>query len=79
MAAKSQATARCKQRCVQCFSKFQADLELHQEFNMTTQDQEPDSTNPKVKRLQKIVEGLSKKKANDEAKKEKEKQKQKEK
>jgi hypothetical protein len=52
-------------------------LELHPEFNMTKQDQEPDSSAPKVKRLQKIIEGLSKKKANDEAKKEKEKQKEK--
>jgi len=41
---------------------FQVDLELHQEFSMENQDKQPDLSNAKVKRLQKIVTDIAKRK-----------------
>ena len=48
---------------------FQVDLELHLEFCMANQDKQPNSSNTKVKALQKIIEKLVKKLAIAEAEK----------
>jgi len=45
------------------FSMFQVDLELHQEFSMANQYNQPDLSDAKVKRLQKIIIDIIKRKS----------------